>query len=114
MDVVAHEMAHAELAHRIGYRRANQLPDWFEEGLALQVDERYTEAEWLARTSDGATAPDLDEIGIIRHDDWIGYATAKHEVSRWMGAVGQEGYLKFLQAVRQGEDFTLAYQAAEQ
>lgn len=114
MDVIAHEMAHAELAHRLGYRRANQLPDWFEEGLALQVDERYTEAEWLARTSNGATAPDLDEIGIIRHDDWLGYATAKHEVSRWMGAAGQEGLLKFLQAVRQGKDFSLSYQAAEQ
>jgi hypothetical protein len=114
MDVIAHEMAHAELAHRLGYRRANQLPDWFEEGLALQVDERYTEAEWLARTSNGATAPGLDEIGTIRHDDWLGYATAKHEVSRWMGVTGQEGLLKFLQAVRQGKDFSLSYQAAEQ
>jgi hypothetical protein len=100
-DVIAHEMAHAELSHRLGYRRANQLPDWFEEGLALQVDERYTEAEWLAKTSNGAAAPDLDEIGIIRHDDWLGYATAKHEVSRWMGVSGQEGLLKFLQAIRQ-------------
>ncbi|MFN2198288.1 MAG: hypothetical protein ACK2UW_19370 [Anaerolineales bacterium] len=113
-DVVAHELAHAEVAQRLGYRRANQLPDWFEEGLALQVDDRYTEAEWLARTSNGATAPDLDEIGIIRHDDWLGYATAKHEVSRWMEAAGPEGLLKFLQAVRQGEDFFLSYQAAEQ
>lgn len=40
-DVFAHELVHSEFAHRIGkgYYSAN-LPVWFEEGVALTVDNR--------------------------------------------------------------------------
>jgi hypothetical protein len=114
LDVIAHEIAHAELAQRIGYKSVNTLPDWFEEGLALQVDERFTEEDWLSKTSNGTTVPDLDEIGVIRHDDWLAYSTAKHEVSRWLELVGQQGLLEFLQKIQQGEDFSMAYQSVEQ
>lgn len=41
VDVIAHELAHAELAHRVGYwKRLTQIPAWFEEGIAMQVDHR--------------------------------------------------------------------------
>jgi len=113
LDVIAHEIAHSELAQRIGYKTVNALPDWFEEGLALQVDKRFTEEEWQARTSDGMYAPNLDKIDTIAHNDWLAYATAKHEVSRWLGVVGQEGLLVFLQTIQQNEDFYTAYQAIE-
>lgn len=40
-DVIAHELMHAEIANRVGYwRRLTQLPVWFDEGLAMQVDFR--------------------------------------------------------------------------
>lgn len=40
-DVVAHEWSHAELKERVGfiYRFLN-IPTWFDEGLAMQVDHR--------------------------------------------------------------------------
>lgn len=41
VDVVAHELAHAELAQRVGFvRRELSVPTWFDEGLAMQVDHR--------------------------------------------------------------------------
>jgi len=51
------------------------------------------------------TATELDQLGIIKHDDMLGYAKAKYEVRRWLDAVGQEGFWALLQAVRSGNLF---------
>ena len=106
VDVIAHEIAHAELAKRLGYKAVNKLPDWFDEGLALQVDNRFTEEDWLARTNNEKTAPRLDEIITITHDDWLAYATAKHEVGRWLDTVGQQGLLTCIDLILQYGDIS--------
>jgi len=113
-DVLSHELGHAEFSARIGYWNKNEVPNWFDEGLAVQVDDRYSEAEWRARTDNGRVAPALDQIGIMRHDDWLGYATAKHEVRRWLDTVGQEGLWALLQAIRNGDEFQETYHSVEQ
>ncbi|MEJ2265477.1 MAG: hypothetical protein P8X95_18685 [Anaerolineales bacterium] len=113
LDILAHEMGHAELAFRVGYKKANQFPDWLEEGIVLQLDHRFTEGDWQAKTSNRNYAPGLDELGVIKHDDWNGYATAKHEVARWLGIVGQEGFWEFLQGVRDGENAHVLYKSLE-
>lgn len=101
VDVIAHEMAHAELTKRLGYKIVNNLPDWFDEGLALQVDERFTEEDWLARTDNRKNAPNLDTISTITHDDWLAYATAKHTVNIWLEEVGQPGLLNCVDSILQ-------------
>ena len=41
IDVVAHELMHVELFDRVGYwRRFTEVPVWFDEGIAMQVDYR--------------------------------------------------------------------------
>jgi hypothetical protein len=113
VDVLAHELAHAEFSARIGHGNRDEVPNWFDEGLAVQFDGRYSEAAWRTRTDGGRTAPDLDQIGTIEHDDWLGYATAKHEVGRWLEAVGREGLEALLQSIRNGGEFREAYHAIE-
>ncbi|MCP4541791.1 MAG: hypothetical protein GY832_32065 [Chloroflexi bacterium] len=114
MDILSHELAHVEFSARIRYWNRDKVPNWFDEGLAVQFDDRYTEAEWQARTNNGRTAPDLDQIGIITHDDWLGYATAKHEVQRWLDIVGQEGFGTLLQSIRNSDEFQETYDSIEQ
>jgi hypothetical protein len=63
VDVLSHELAHVEFSARIGHRNRDEVPNWFDEGLAVQFDDRYSEAEWQTRTDNGRTAPDLDQIG---------------------------------------------------
>ena len=113
MDVLSHELVHAEFSARIGYWNRDKIPNWFDEGLAVHFDDRYSEAEWQTRTDNGRTAPDLDQIGIIKYNDWLKYATAKHEVQRWLDAVGQEGFWALLQAIRSGDEFQEAYHSIE-
>ena len=41
IDVMAHELLHAEIGHRLGYFiRQFKLPVWLDEGIAMQVDYR--------------------------------------------------------------------------
>lgn len=41
VDVASHELVHAELLERLGYfKRQQEIPTWFDEGAALQVDFR--------------------------------------------------------------------------
>jgi hypothetical protein len=105
IDVLAHELAHVEFSVRIGHQNRDTVPNWFDEGLAVQFDDRYSEAEWQTRTDNGETAPDVDQMDIIKYDDWLEYATAKHEVRRWLDIVGQEGFLELLEAIRNGNGF---------
>lgn len=60
INVVAHELVHAEIVHRVGYlKRQSDIPTWFDEGSAMQVDyrEKYSthqpvnQAEFLRLTS---------------------------------------------------------------
>jgi hypothetical protein len=112
-DVLSHELAHAELLARIGYWSRGEIPNWFDEGLAVQFDNRYRFAEWAVEADDGRAAYDLDQLGVIKHDDWLAYAGAKQEVNRWLATVGQAGLLALLQAIQSGEAFQPAYDAIE-
>jgi hypothetical protein len=114
IDILAHELAHVELSVRIGHQNRDEIPNWFDEGLAVQFDDRYSEAEWRTRTDNGKLAPDVDQMDIIKYDDWLEYATAKHEVRRWLDIVGQEGFLELLEAIRDGNGFQETYHSIEQ
>jgi len=113
-DIIAHELAHVEFSERVGHSNQARVPNWFVEGMAVQVDERYSEVEWLARTDNGRTAPNLKQEGVIEHDDWMAYATAKYEVKRWLDIVGKQGMLDLLQSIQEGQDFNQAYDTIEQ
>ncbi len=40
-DIIAHEMVHAEIQHRVGFWRfLKEIPVWFDEGAALTLDYR--------------------------------------------------------------------------
>ena len=53
VDVLAHELAHAELLQRVGYFTMEFcVPAWFDEGLAVQFDERPDYKELAARSSE--------------------------------------------------------------
>ncbi|MFC1879584.1 hypothetical protein ACFLZW_06680, partial [Chloroflexota bacterium] len=105
LDVLSHEIAHAEFAARVGYRYLESVPSWFDEGLAMQFDERVSETAWYEWTGGRKELPDLDRLSNIQHDDWLGYAAAKYIVNRWLAAVGQPGLLNFMDEIRNGAGF---------
>ncbi|MFT4031953.1 MAG: hypothetical protein QM669_06005 [Siphonobacter sp.] len=138
VDVIAHEMCHDEIFARLGWMKAkSSLPQWFDEGLALMVDYRYTDPDsarrylnylqhWDVLTKHGKIGPKIDEIGTVAGFFGVqrgqanptrtaqSYVTAGMEVSRWLGLVGQPGLLRLVQQLRDGHSFDTAYRETEQ
>ena len=113
-DVLSHELAHAEFVNRIGYRHKDAIPSWFDEGLAVQFDYRFPDSDGRFGSANGEAAFELDQLGTIEYDDWLGYAKSKQEVGRWLEVVGEEGFRDFLQAIRSGDNFHGTYRLIEQ
>ncbi len=118
VDVVSHEMAHGELAERVGWFKNNQIPIWFNEGIATQVDLRpdYTIDEWNIITDNGMNIREVKLLDLPEEfydqDDDIkleNYILAKHEVRKWIELCGQEDLIELLDRVIEGEDLFDAY-----
>ena len=113
INVVAHELMHAELHRRVGYfKRWLQLPAWFDEGVAMQVDyrSRYALAEQDAAGADAVQK--LNTFSAFRSGDGktvvANYARAKYVVAAWLRRVGVKSFYPRLERMRRGESFAEA------
>lgn len=118
LDIVSHEITHAELHTRLSVSALNSIPSWFDEGIATQNDyrEQYSEENWIARTDNGKNAialEDMDEPSEFyageADDRRFRYINAKHEVAQWMEEHKTEGLLALIDRINNGEDFQAVY-----
>ena len=118
IDILAHEITHAELRSRLSAKAQKAIPTWFDEGLALQNDyrESYSEAQWIAQTENGKNTVALEDMDTPAEfyageaeDRRFRYLNAKHELDVWMTAHGQHGLLELFDKLNGGADFATAY-----
>lgn len=110
IDVLSHELMHAEIADRVGYwRRFTELPVWFDEGLAMQVDYRTA---YDLPSSESSKADDVKSLRtasdfFTANDATLtkNYASAKTVVKKWVSDVGSSNVYSQLDRVRAGESF---------
>lgn len=110
VDVVAHELMHAEIADRVGARaKFTDLPTWFDEGLAMQVDFRpeYDLGRGANLETKAVRALSSARAFFVPNSDLLtsNYASAKAEVALWTGRVGSSSVYGQLERVRRGESF---------
>lgn len=106
VDIVAHEFMHAEMYHRVGpWRQFREIPAWFDEGVAMQVDyrERYD--------LNSGQLPDTTSVReLTSYREFFkgqnSYAAAKREVRDWLTRVGADTLYARLERLRNGEPFT--------
>jgi hypothetical protein len=118
VDVVSHELCHAQLMQEVGWwMREFYIPTWFDEGLAMQVDNRFPnwETEWRLMTLNGKTAPELEQMArpsdFFNHQTYINYLTAKKQVQIWHELVGQDGLRLFIETLKSEKNFNRAFHA---
>lgn len=129
VDVIAHEMSHIELLKRVGWwRTTTDVPQWFNEGLALMLDRRFVSEtaprdryqayryEWRYYTRNGRDIlllKDISTIGEFFRGDqrhvMTAYMTAGMEVSYWLLRRGDAGFQRFISAMEGGMIFEEAY-----
>ncbi|GAA4457886.1 hypothetical protein GCM10023189_29290 [Nibrella saemangeumensis] len=139
IDVIAHELCHDELFARLGWLTVKrQIPQWFNEGLAMMVDYRFTPPnhsgsldsvqryrdfrdEWLYYTHGRQRVVKLTNLESTRdffsgsyRQVMLAYMTAGMEVSRWLMRVGRQSIPQLTADVAEGDDFQDVYQRLEQ
>lgn len=118
LDILAHEITHAELHTRLSKNALKRIPTWFDEGLATQNDyrEQYSEEQWTIQTDNGKNAVALEDMDTPAEfyageaeDKRFRYLNAKHELAGWMSEHGQQGLLELFDELNNGTDFAAAY-----
>jgi hypothetical protein len=128
-DVIAHEMCHDELFTRLGWwKTTREIPQWFNEGLALMVDYRFVATsdsvqryldykdECSYVSNGGQTVLNLNEISSL-HGFFSGteshvmlaYMTSGMEISRWLANTGAQNVPRLIERIKSGETFDSAY-----
>ncbi|MVM34921.1 hypothetical protein GO755_33140 [Spirosoma sp. HMF4905] len=138
VDVIAHELCHDELFARLGWWRVKrQIPQWFNEGLALMVDYRFSNPTvWETPDSSSHDASVWDETNPTPYPpspmlklselettrDFFGsnathtmqaYQTAADEVARWLSIAGRKSVPILADAIAKGNDFGEVYRRLE-
>ena len=112
IDVVSHELMHAELHHRLGWWRSLiDLPSWFDEGVAMQVDfrPRYQLSKQEVVKGETHAVRELRSANQFQHGNdqelTFHYAAAKAEVATWLSSLGNQNLYTSLERLRAGESF---------
>lgn len=112
LDVTAHELVHAEIAQRLGYvSRFRDIPTWFDEGVALQVDFRShymfdcvtfnkVEIERVKRLDNPSQFWSKDKDQNIKN-----YQAAKAAVCELFKRISPSSLYDYLKKIRQGANF---------
>lgn len=119
IDVISHELAHAELFTRLGWKnRTFLIPTWFDEGIAMLLDCRFAEAEeeWRFMTLNSDYVPNLEEISTPEaffgnpHHTLANYLSAKDEVKKWYAKNGKEGLERIISCIDKEGNFKTCYE----
>jgi hypothetical protein len=117
LDILAHEISHAEFYERIGfYNWSFKIPRWFDEGLAIQNDNRnyYSEDTLKFKSNNYKNLPDVKKLKTGKqfneegsHEQiMLNFMTAKHEVKNWYT---KEKLDKLIKDINSGKNFEEAF-----
>ena len=116
LDILAHEIAHTELYSRIGFfNNLSEIPVWFSEGLAMQVDHRsyYSSDSLNVKSNVFQNLPKVEEMTSInqfafgsRDEIILNYSAAKYEVGKWYS---KEKLKSFVKKINDENSFEEAY-----
>jgi len=118
VDVVAHLLLHAEIKNLLGKKRFAELPSWFDEGIAAQVDRRpFLREEALATLPPPMEAfsptARLGQQAFMGRNGEHQLAVAKRQLAAWLQNRPASAPWNLLQRMAAGEDFVALYTAAE-
>jgi len=118
IDVLAHELTHAEMFERLSGKAFRRVPTWFNEGIALQNDyrEQYGLEAWAEQTDNGknnVAQEDMDTASEFysgtKEDRRFRYLNAKHDVAEWLEKHGLQDFMALIDRLNGGENFSAAY-----
>ena len=118
INIIAHELSHTVLISKIGYRKkVRTIPTWFDEGIALQVDERKKIMDSVLEKNYKTDMNILNQISKPEGfylKEWDrslkNYLVARYELKLWLRNVNKENLNVFLKSIAKGVDFISEYE----
>lgn len=116
VDVIAHELMHAEIEERAGFfNRTIKIPVWFDEGLAMQVD--YRDQYKLDKSIKTAYARELKTSRKFNQANngnlTLTYGAVKSEVQAWPPVNSPMKIFGLLEKIRLGSSFDSIWENSE-
>lgn len=119
LDIISHELCHAELQAQVGWSaRDSEIPTWFDEGLAMQLDRRprYAERQLRRFGADLLRGTNISELTVPekffsgeKSTSQLRYILAKRQVRQWLGDNPSEKLKLFCTQLKQGLSFEEAF-----
>jgi len=99
VDVVAHEMVHADIAEQIGYFKFLTFPTWINEGIAMQVDrrERYNATAIIGEAQQVKSINDSSFYKGDTRQLVSNYAASKLVLKQWIDKHGVDALSQWLE-----------------
>ncbi len=137
---LAHEWSHAEMRSRITLGAWWDMPQWFDEGVAVAISEtlEHSESHWKFLVASSTPRPTREELHTFKSlRQWLDavhrygddknierkargepemhtlYTAAGHELRPWLAKAGTGGLLALIAQLKDGKDFESAYQAID-
>ena len=120
VDVASHELVHAEMVDRLGYfKRQEEIPTWFDEGVALQVDfrqnyrinlDQFEKSEILrVRTLDSPEKFWSED----KQQNMRNYQAAKAAVAMVFESLSKKELYSVLAGIKEGDKFAKTFNLVE-
>jgi len=136
---LTHEWSHAEMQTRLSFIAWWNLPQWFDEGVAVVVSEapEHSESHWQFLIASNISRPSQKELYKLKSlRQWLKavkrygatknterrangkpeirplYTAAGIEVRPWLSKIGSQGLLALIKNLNNGEEFESSYQSA--
>lgn len=135
---LAHEWSHAELRARQTISAWLDMPQWFDDGVAVAVSDapEHSEDHWQHLIASNTPRPTSEELHSLKSlNQWLAavhkygedgnttrkqrgepeirpvYSAAGHELRNWLAKAGTPGLLHLIARMNAGQDFESAYVA---
>lgn len=135
---LAHEWSHAEMSSRLNLSAWLEMPQWFDEGVAVVTSEapEHSESHWQYLIASDIPRPMSEELRSLKSlKKWLQavrrygedknierkakgeptvspvYSAAGHELRAWLAKTGNQGLAELLKRLNSGQEFEAAYQS---
>lgn len=117
LDVISHELCHSFFWSHLGYLDQRKIPSWFDEGLAMQLDNRSFLQDSILEKSYVTNYGKLKSIASPEQfykGGWPlmkkNYIVARIELKQFLSSCGMEGVRQIIENLNKGDDFISSYQ----
>lgn len=119
IDIISHEICHSVILNKLGYHnRSKKIPVWFDEGVALQLDNRQLMVDTVFQhnyRTDYSLLYSISNYSDFYQNNWDdtkkNYLISKYELKEFIDVTGKSSLLGIIDSINNGAEFITTYKS---